>query len=117
MMACVADEIVSAPFAMVGSIGVILGIPNVSKVLDKYDVEFKQLTAGRYKSNLNVLTPNTEEGVAKAREDMELIHLAFQQHIKHFRPSLDVEEVATGEVWLGSSAVERGLVDRIGTSD
>lgn len=117
MMACVANEIVAAPFAMVGSIGVIAGMPNVHKLLLRNEVEFEQFTAGKYKRTLNVFTPNSADGKAKFREEIEEIHLAFQNHIKHFRPTLTVEEVATGEVWLGSAALERGLVDSIGTSD
>jgi len=117
MMACVADRIVAAPFAMVGSIGVIAGAPNLSRLLERNDVEFHQVTAGKYKRTINVLTPNTEEGIAKFRDDIEVIHGAFKDHIQVARPSLDVEQVATGEVWLGTAAKDLGLVDAVGTSD
>lgn len=117
MMACVANSIVSAPFAMVGSIGVIAGVPNIHKVLERNEVEYQQVTAGKYKRTVNVLTPTTEEGLAKFREDVDVIHEAFKEHIRQFRPELDMDSVATGEVWLGSAALGRGLVDQLGTSD
>lgn len=117
MMACVADHVVAAPFAMIGSIGVIAGAPNLSRFLERNDVEFHQVTAGKYKRTINVLTPNTEEGLTKFQDDIEVIHCAFKDHIQRARPSLDVERVATGEVWLGSAARDLGLVDALGTSD
>lgn len=117
LMACVADHIVAAPFAYLGSIGVIAGSPNFSKVLERNQVEFTQVTAGKYKRTVNVLTPNTEEGIAKFREDVEIIHGAFKAHVQRWRPGLDVEEVATGEVWLGAASLSKGLIDEVGTSD
>jgi serine protease SohB len=117
MMACVGDRIVATPFSMVGSIGVIAGVPNLHKVLERNDVEFVQETAGKYKRTVNMLTPNTDEGRAKFREDINIVHEAFKSHIKENRPSLDVEAIATGEVWLGSQALDKGLVDELGTSD
>lgn len=117
MMACVGDQIVVAPFAMIGSIGVIAGVPNFHKVLERNDVEFTQVTSGKYKRTANVLIPNTPEGLAKFKEDADVIHSAFQAHVKHFRPGIDLDQVATGEVWLGAQALQKGLVDEIGTSD
>jgi len=117
MMACVADHIVTAPFASIGSIGVIAGIPNFHRLLDKSHVEFQQVTAGKYKQTVNVLTPNTEEGLAKFRQDIDVVHTAFKQHVLQCRPSLDIDTVATGEAWLGTDALRKGLVDSLGTSD
>eukprot|EP00929_Paragymnodinium_shiwhaense_P064262 TRINITY_DN32180_c0_g1_i1.p1 TRINITY_DN32180_c0_g1~~TRINITY_DN32180_c0_g1_i1.p1 ORF type:complete len:559 (-),score=109.73 TRINITY_DN32180_c0_g1_i1:307-1926(-) len=117
MMACVADHVVSAPFAMLGSIGVIAGAPNFSKILEKNEVEIVQRTGGKYKSTLNILTPNTEEGLAKFQQDIDNIHVAFKAHVSEWRPQIDIEEVATGEVWIGRDALDRGLVDALGTSD
>mmetsp|Transcript_133713 Transcript_133713/g.257308 ORF Transcript_133713/g.257308 Transcript_133713/m.257308 type:complete len:535 (+) Transcript_133713:58-1662(+) len=117
MMACVADRIVAAPFASLGSIGVLAGIPNFHKLLDRNDVDFVQVTGGKYKRTVNVLTPNTEEGLAKFRQDVDDIHVAFKDHVQSCRPALDVEKVATGEVWLGTAALGQGLIDSLGTSD
>lgn len=116
MMACVANQIVAAPFASVGSIGVLAGMPNFHRVLERNEVEFQQITAGKYKRTVNVLTPNTEEGLAKFREEIDTVHDAFKEHVSKWRPNLDIDEVATGEVWLGSAALRNGLVDSLGTS-
>jgi len=117
MMACVGNTITAAPFAMVGSIGVIAGVPNFHRILERNEVEFQQITAGKYKRTANILTPNTDEGLAKFREDVETIHEAFKGHVQKCRPQIDVDAVATGEVWLGASALDRGLVDSLGTSE
>ncbi|WP_286235237.1 protease SohB [Thalassotalea sediminis] len=117
MMACVADKIVSAPFAIVGSIGVIAQIPNFNKVLKKNDVEFEQLTAGEFKRTLTMFGENTDKGREKFKEELEEMHDLFKAHIKEHRPELDVESVATGETWLGKKAIALNLVDSLMTSD
>ena len=117
MMACVGDKIYSAPFAMIGSIGVVGQLPNFSKLLKKHDVEFEQHTAGAYKRTLTMLGENTDEDREKFREDLEEIHLQFKSYVAERRSQLDIEQVATGEVWLGSRAQELGLVDDVITSD
>ena len=117
MMACVADSLLSARFAYIGSIGVLAQIPNVNKLLKKHDVEFEQHTAGDYKRTLTVFGENTDEGRSKFKQDLENIHGQFKQWVQSQRQSLDIEKVATGEVWLGAEALELGLVDTIMTSD
>merc|ERR1712032_598794 len=102
---------------MIGSIGVIAGSPNFHKLLERNQVEFTQVTAGKYKRTVNVLTPNTPEGIAKFKEDVEVIHTSFKEHVQHWRPNMDIEQVATGEVWLGTAALSRGLIDEVGTSE
>lgn len=117
LMACVANKIVAAPFAYIGSIGVIAGIPNFRKVLKKYDVDYEQITAGKYKRTLSVLGENTEEGRQKFKEELEAIHKRFKDQVFHYRPQLDLEKVTTGEHWLAADALELGLVDELATSD
>ena len=109
MMACVADKIVSAPFAIVGSIGVVAQMPNFNRFLKSKDIDIELHTAGQYKRTLTLLGENTEEGREKFREELNETH--------RMRPSLDIEQVATGEHWYGQQAVEKGLVDEINTSD
>ncbi|MGQ8363903.1 protease SohB [Glaciecola sp. 1036] len=117
MMAAVADTIISAPFAIVGSIGVVAQIPNIHKVLKKNDVDIEMHTAGEYKRTLTVLGENTEQGREKFKQELQEVHDLFKGHIKHFRSELDLEKVATGEYWLGQKALELGLVDKLQTSD
>ncbi len=117
MMACVADKIISAPFAIVGSIGVIAQIPNFNKVLKKNDIEFEQITAGEFKRTLTMFGENTDKAREKFKLEIEETHGLFKDFIASHRPELDLNKVATGEHWFGQQAFELGLVDAIGTSD
>ena len=117
MMACVADKIVAAPFAILGSIGVVAQIPNFNRFLKNKEIDIELHTAGQYKRTLTLLGENTEEGRQKFREDLNETHHLFKGFVKRMRPSLDIEQVATGEHWYGLQAQEKGLVDEVGTSD
>lgn len=117
MMACVANKIVAAPFAILGSIGVVAQIPNLHRFLKNKDIDIELHTAGQYKRTLTMLGENTEEGRQKFREDLNETHHLFKAFVKEMRPSLDIDTVATGEHWYGVQAQEKGLVDEVGTSD
>lgn len=117
MMACVADRIVAAPFAIIGSIGVVAQIPNFHRLLKKNDIDVELHTAGQFKRTLTLFGENTEQGREKFREDLNETHELFKRFVHEQRPSLDIDSVATGEHWFGSQAKEKGLIDVIGTSD
>ncbi len=117
LMACVANRIVAAPFAVIGSIGVIAQLPNFHRLLEARGVDFEQITAGRYKRTVTMFGKNTDDDRAKLREELEDIHDLFKQVVTTHRPSLDIEAVATGEHWYGSRALELKLVDAVETSD
>jgi serine protease SohB len=117
MMACVANRIIAAPFAIIGSIGVIAQVPNFNKVLKKHDVDFEQFTAGEFKRTVTMFGENTEEAKAKFREEIEDIHVLFKDFIVLHRPNVDIVKVSTGESWPGTRALERNLVDELKTSD
>ena len=117
MMACVASEIVAAPFAVIGSIGVVAQIPNVHRLLKRHAVDVELLTAGEFKRTLTVLGENTPAGRAKFQQDLDETHGLFKAFVAEWRPSLDLARVATGEHWFGRQALTLGLVDTVGTSD
>jgi len=117
MMACIADKVVSAPFAIVGSIGVIAQLPNFNKLLKKHDIEYEQLTAGEYKRTLTMFGENTDKARDKFKQELEETHVLFKDFIRDHRPELELDKVATGEHWFGTQAKELGLVDEISTSD
>lgn len=117
MMACVADKIISAPFAIIGSIGVVAQLPNINKLLKKNDIEVEQHTAGEFKRTLTVIGENTEEGRTKFKQELEETHVLFKDFVSEYRTELDINKVATGEHWYGKQALELGLVDEIKTSD
>ncbi|STZ55742.1 Probable protease sohB [Moraxella lacunata] len=117
MMACVADKIVASDFAVIGSVGVVSQLPNFHKLLKKHDVDFEQFTAGEYKRTVTMFGENDDEDRAKHQADIDRIHELFKTFVKTHRPSLDVEKIATGEIWFGQDALDLGLIDEIGTSD
>ncbi len=117
MMACVADRIVAAPFAVLGSIGVVAQVPNVNRLLKKHDIDYEIVTAGPWKRTLTVFGENTEAGREKFRQEIEETHNLFKDFVHLHRPALDMEAVATGEHWYGTRALELGLCDEIRTSD
>jgi len=117
MMASVADHIVAAPFALVGSIGVIAQVPNVHRLLKRHDVDVEVLTAGQFKRTLTVLGENTDAGRAKFQQELDDVHALFQELVAAHRPSVDIATVATGESWYGKRALDRHLIDELATSD
>jgi serine protease SohB len=117
MMACVADKIFAAPFAVLGSIGVVAQIPNFHRLLKKNDIDIELLTAGEHKRTLTMLGQNTDKGREKFVEDLEDTHVLFKEFVSERRPQLNVSEVATGDVWFGQRALEKKLIDDILTSD
>lgn len=117
LMACVADRIVAAPFAIVGSIGVLAQLPNFHRWLGQRGIDFEQITSGRFKRTLTLFGENTDEGREKLKEELEDVHALFKTQIAEHRPGVDLDAVATGEHWYGAKALELELVDEIGTSD
>jgi serine protease SohB len=117
MMACVGDEIVAAPFAIIGSIGVLAQIPNFNRLLKKNDIDFEQMTAGEYKRTMTMFGENTDKGRQKFQQELEDTHELFKSFINENRPELDLTKVATGEHWYGRQALELGLIDQLSTSD
>lgn len=117
MMACVANQIVAAPFAIIGSIGVLAQLPNFHRLLKKNDIDFELFTAGEYKRTVTMFGENTDKGREKFSEELEETHTLFKDFVRANRPGLDIAKVATGEIWYGQQALEVGLVDELQTSD
>ncbi len=117
LMACVADKIIAAPFAIVGSIGVLAQLPNFHRLLESKGVDFEQISAGRYKRTVTMFGKNTDEDREKLKEELVEVHDLFKRQIVDHRPQVDVDTVATGEHWYGAKALEMKLVDEIASSD
>ena len=117
MMACIANEIISAPFAVVGSIGVVAQVPNFNRLLKEHNVDFELYTAGQYKRTVTMFGENTPEGKAKFEEELQQTHILFKHFVEKYRPQLNVDKVATGEHWYGQDALDLNLVDKLQTSD
>lgn len=117
LMACVANRIVAAPFAILGSIGVLAQIPNFNRLLDDKGITFEQITAGEYKRTVTMFGQNTDEDRAKLKSELDDVHVLFKDAVTRYRPALDIDRVATGEHWYGTRALELGLADELRTSD
>ncbi|MBU3846912.1 MAG: protease SohB [Candidatus Acinetobacter avistercoris] len=117
MMACIGNEIISAPFAVLGSIGVVAQVPNFNRLLKQHNVDFELYTAGQYKRTVTMFGENTEEGKAKFEEELQQTHVLFKHFVEKYRPQLNVEKVATGEHWYGQDSLDLNLVDKLQTSD
>ena len=117
MMACVANTIVSAPFAIIGSIGVLAQLPNFNRFLKKHNIDFEQISAGKHKRSITLFGENTKQDREKLKEELEDTHELFKQFIIENREIVDIESIATGEHWYGQRALDLNLVDKIQTSD
>jgi serine protease SohB len=117
LMACVANKIIAAPFAILGSIGVIAQLPNFNRMLDEHGVDFEMITAGKHKRTVTIFGKNTDEDRAKLKEELEDVHGLFKDAVSKYRQDLDLEKVATGEHWYGTTALDLGLADELRTSD
>lgn len=117
MMACLADKLVVAPFSIIGSIGVLVQLPNFHRALKKHNVDYEIISAGEFKRTLTQFGEITKKGRDKVQEDVETMHEIFKKWIKDHRPSVDIDKISTGETWVGMQAKERYMVDEIKTSD
>ncbi|WP_269620811.1 protease SohB [Zhongshania sp. BJYM1] len=117
MMACIGNRILAAPFAVIGSIGVVAQLPNFNRLLKKHDVDIELHTAGAHKRTLTMVGENTDEGRKKFVEELEETHVLFKEFVSENRPQLDIDHIATGEVWYGKRALDQKLIDEVRTSD
>ncbi len=117
MMACTAHKIIASPFAILGSVGVIAQVPNFHRLLKKHDIDYQEITAGEFKRTVSLLGEITPAGREKFQEQVVDTHQLFKQFVASQRPTVDIEQVATGEHWLGLRALDLKLVDQISTSD
>ena len=117
LMACVADKIIAAPFAIVGSVGVLAQIPNFHRALEKHNIDYQEYTAGEYKRTVGMFSEPTEKGKAKFLEEIEDVHKLFKEFVQTNRPQVDVDQISTGEHWYGTRALDLNLVDELRTSD
>lgn len=117
LMACVADKIIAAPFAIVGSVGVLAQIPNFHRALEKHDIDYQEFSAGEHKRTVGMFSEPTAKGKAKFMEEIEDVHTLFKDFVKENRPVVDVDKISTGEHWYGTRALDLNLVDELRTSD
>lgn len=118
LMSLPAHKILAAPFAMVGSIGVVSFIPNIRELLEANKIKPRTFTAGDFKRTVTLTDEGDEKSAEQYKQQLALIHEQFKQALKKYRPQVELEKVATGEAWLASTTVEKELqlVDGLNTS-
>ena len=116
-MACIGNRIIAAPFALLGSIGVVAQMPNFHRFLKNRDVDVEVLTAGKHKRTLTVFGENTDKGREKFVQELEDVHTLFKEFVSDNRPQVNIDAVSTGEAWYGTRAIQNDLVDELMTSD
>jgi len=117
LMACVANHLTAAPFAIVGSIGVVGQLPNFNRLLRENKIDYELHTAGEYKRTLTMFGENSDAARNKFREELDETHTLFKSFVAGNRPQLSLQRVATGEHWYGTQALELQLIDEVRTSD
>ena len=117
LMACVGNRILAAPFAVVGSIGVLAQLPNFHRFLTRHGIDFEEAKAGEFKRTVTMFGKNTDEEREKLRQQLEETHMLFKNLVQENRPDVDISSVSTGEYWYGRNAVDKKLVDELTTSD
>ena len=110
-------KIIAAPFAVVGSIGVVAQVPNFYRLLDRAGVDVEQFTGGEFKRTVTMFGRNTDDDRRKLTEEVQDTHALFKEFVAEHRPRLDLDAVGTGEHWYGARALDLGLVDELITSD
>jgi serine protease SohB len=117
MMAAVADRIIAAPFAMIGSIGVVAQVPNLNRILKKNDIDVEVMTAGEFKRSVSVFGEITPQGREHFQGKLEETHEAFKRMVAEMRPKVAIAQVGNGDAWLARDALALGLVDELCVSD
>lgn len=113
-----ANQIIAAPFATVGSVGVAAFIPNFREFLSRRDIVPRTFTAGRFKRTVTLTDEATPEEVARFQAQLESIHQLFLRAVKEYRPHARLDLIETGDHWTAQESVDLslGLVDQLGTS-
>lgn len=117
LMSLPANRIIAAPFATVGSIGVVAQVPNYRKLLEKIGVEGRIFTAGKYKRTVTTTGDDSPEAIEHFKAQLEAIHRQFIAAVTKYR-KVDPDKVCTGAHWSALESVEQklNLVDEVGTS-
>jgi protease-4 len=113
-----ADSIYADANTITGSIGVFTVIPNISGFMNnKLGISFDGVKTAPYADAPTVTRPLNTMEQKMLQSGVDSIYHTFKTRVaKGRKKSMDyVDSIAQGRVWLGSDAINVGLVDRIGT--
>jgi protease-4 len=117
LAAAAADTIVAEPSTITGSIGVFAAKPDLAGLLGKLPVQRSAAVRGEKADALSVLRPWNDAERSAVQRQVDAFYATFVDRVAEGRklPRAEVEQVAAGRVWTGQQALERRLVDRLGT--
>jgi protease-4 len=116
-VSCAADKIMANKTSEIGSIGVIMQVPNLEGLYDKLGIKYTTIKQGKYKDAGSSDRDLTDEEKSLLEEQTRQIYEIFIADVAQGR-KIDVSKVrdiATGWVYLGEEAKKLGLIDMIGT--
>ncbi|HZY79514.1 MAG TPA: signal peptide peptidase SppA [Cyclobacteriaceae bacterium] len=115
-MAC--DTIVAQPNTITGSIGVFSVLFDLSDFLgDKLGITSEQVKTGEVGDLITVTRPLTTQEKDIWQKQTDEVYDIFTSKAAQGRSMTqdDIKKVASGRVWTGTQAIERGLVDKLGS--
>ncbi|HIJ59347.1 MAG TPA: signal peptide peptidase SppA [Nitrospirae bacterium] len=116
-IAAPATRIVANPGTITGSIGVIMEIPNVQGLMDKIGIKTEIIKSGKYKDMTSVSKGIGKEQRAILQGLLDDVHEQFIKAVAEGRkmPVEKVRELADGSVFSGVQALDKGLIDELGS--
>ena len=111
-----ADEIITQPGTLTGSIGVVVGKPVVEELLGRAGITTDLVAEGAHGRMFAPTHPFSEDEWAIVNTWLDQIYADFTSKVASGRALSDaeVEAVARGRVWTGADAVNNGLADALG---
>jgi protease-4 len=114
-----ADKIVANPASEVGSIGVIIEVPNLKGLFDKLGIDLQVIAKGKFKDIGNPARPLTGEERKILQSQLDTIYDIFINEVAKSRniPVSKVEALANGLTYPAVDAIKFGLIDKLGNFD
>ncbi len=111
-----ANYIVAYPFTLTGSIGVTIATLQIPRLLDMLDIRHDRVGTSESGFFMDPLNPLTDNDRQKMRSFIDLMYWRFVDVVAEGRdmPREDIDVIARGQVWTGSQALERQLIDELG---
>ena len=118
-IASTADEIFANPATLTGSIGVIMQLVNYEGLFDLIGLSENTITAGEFKDIGSPTRPMTLEEEQMLQDMIDQVHQQFKDAVMEGRgfSEQEIQDIATGMVFNGEDAIDKGLVDKLGGLD
>jgi protease-4 len=110
------EKIFVEPLTITGSIGVVGRMPVIAKLYEKLDATHETFKSGEHADQFSIMRKLNDEERAMAEEVIEWFYADFIEKVANARGMSEerLRELAGGRVYMGSQAIENGLVDERG---